>query len=195
MSWPRSSAWNEAATHLFGYAADDIVGRSAQVLWPEDQYIEAQALLDRARQGHHIPTRDATRCHKDGRLLAVTVTLTPITDAENRANPDAPAFGKQLRYVPRRQLKLHTGLGWRALRLDLAGRFVSRRFLASDESTWLDAYPVFDAWLRAEHAFSMVKINIALGVENLFDADYEIIRLYPMPPRHARLRLTLDLNP
>ena len=118
-----------------------------------------------------------------------------VTDAENRANPAAPAYRQQLRYVPREQLKLHGSLGWRFVRLDVSGRFVSRRFLASDASTWLDPYRVFDAQLRLHRALGTITATLALGVENVFDADYAIIRLYPMPPRHARLRLLLDFHP
>ncbi len=118
-----------------------------------------------------------------------------VTDAKNRGNANAASYKKQLRYVPREQLKLYASIGGRTVRLDLSGRFVSRRFLASDESTWLDPYQVFDAQLRLQYSLGTTSATLALGLQNLFDADYTIIRLYPMPPRHGHLRLTLDFHP
>lgn len=117
------------------------------------------------------------------------------TAAENRANPDAPSYGQQLRYVPRQQLKVFAGATWGPLTLDLTGRLVSVRFITSDETQSLPPYRVVDARLAAEHTLGPVAATLDFAVENVFDTDYAVIRFYPMPPRHARLRLTLHLNP
>jgi iron complex outermembrane receptor protein len=116
-----------------------------------------------------------------------------LTDAENRSNPVARAYAKQLRYVPREQLKLHGSLGWRVVRLDVSGRLVSRRYLTSDETDALPAYQVVDAQLRLQHALGGADVTLALALENALDADYAIISRYPMPPRHAHIRLTVAL--
>lgn len=116
-----------------------------------------------------------------------------LTDAENRSNPVARAYEKQLRYVPREQLKVHGSLGWRFVRLDVSGRLVSRRYLTSDETDALPAYQVVDAQLRLQHTLGGADVTLALALENALDADYAIISRYPMPPRHAHVRLTVTL--
>ena len=120
------------------------------------------------------------------------VQLTRV-HAQNRANPQAPAYGEQLRYVPRTQLTLHAGLGRGAVRLDAQGRLMGERPLASDGTSHLDPYGVVDVQLRVEQPVGAAVLSLVLAVENLFDADYAIVRLYPMPPRHARLRLSIAL--
>ena len=119
------------------------------------------------------------------------VTFTH-TRAENCSNPSARSYRHQLRYTPVQQLKLFAGFEWRDLRLDVNGRLVSERFVTTDESQALPPYQVVDAQLRYRAELGPVRATLGLSVDNIFDTSYEIIRLYPMPPRHARLRLTLD---
>ncbi len=114
------------------------------------------------------------------------------TDARRRANPEAPAYGKQLRYVPRQQLKLHLGLVWQRWRLDFSARLVSRRYVASDESVALAPYQVVDAHLRYALPLGPMRLTLGLTLENALSEDYHIIQFYPMPPRHLALRLTLS---
>lgn len=117
------------------------------------------------------------------------------TAAENRAAPSAPAFGHQLRYVPRQQLKWHAGAGWGPLRADLNGRLVGVRYITADETQSLAPYQVVDAQLRLQQAVGPVTASAGLAIENVFNERYSIIRFYPMPPRHARLRLTIEMHP
>ena len=144
-------------------------------------------------QGLEASLRGQTR-------LAETVSLNGSltfthTDARDRSDPAAASYDQPLRYVPEQQLKLHLGTGWRGWHLDLSGRMIARRYIATDGSMALPAYRVVDAQLRYRHALGPVMATLALSVENLFDSDYAIVRFYPMPPRHARLRLTLDFHP
>ncbi len=119
-----------------------------------------------------------------------------LTDARDRSDPAAPSFGQPLRYVPRHQVKGFASavldLGEKTdLRLDLGGRFVSARPVRADGSLLEPAYLVTDAQLRLHHAFETVTAALALRIENALDADYAVLRGYPMPPRHARLHLHL----
>ncbi len=120
-----------------------------------------------------------------------------LTDARDRSRPGAPAFGHQLRYVPRHQLKAHAdaalALGKRtALRLDLGGRFTSARPVRSDGSLDLPATFTLDGQLRLQRRFPQFAAALALAVENALNAEIEVVRGYPMPPRHARLQLHLS---
>jgi iron complex outermembrane receptor protein len=117
------------------------------------------------------------------------------TSAENRSDPATRAHGHQLRYIPRQQLKLFAGATWGPFTLDVTGRLVSERFVTSDETQALAPYQVLDVRLAATHALGPVAVTLDLTVENALDADYQVIRFYPMPPRHARLRLRFDMQP
>lgn len=119
-----------------------------------------------------------------------------FTDARDRSDPGAPPYDQPLRYVPREQLKLHLSAGTGAFGLDLNGRYAGRRYITTDATQYLDPFVVLDAQLRVEHEIGGFRARLALLVENLLDADYAVMQHYPMPPRHARLRLILEtLNP
>lgn len=116
------------------------------------------------------------------------------TEAEDRSDEQAHTYGKQVRYVPREQLKAWIGAGWRGFQIDVHARFVGRRFITSDETQALPAYEVVDAQLRYTKRSKRLDATLSLHLENLLDARYSVIRFYPMPPRHARVRLTLHLH-
>lgn len=144
-------------------------------------------------QGFEVSLRGQTHL---AHAVALNGSLTfTHTDARDRSDPAAASHNQPLRYVPQQQLKVHLGTGWHGWHLDLSGRFVGRRHITTDGSMALPVYHVVDAQLRSQHVFGPVKATLALGVENLFDSDYAVVRFYPMPPRHARVRLTLDFHP
>src|SRR5690606_5722465 len=121
-----------------------------------------------------------------------------LTDARDRSRPGASAYGQQLRYVPRHQLKARAEasrpIGPRTrLGLDLGGRLTGARPVRSDGSLDLPASLTLDARLHLRHRFDAAAAALTLGVENVLDAEFEVVRGYPMPPRHARLRLHLSL--
>ncbi len=75
------TAWNKAAERMFGYAAEEMVGKPASILLPPDRLQEESHILSRIRRGEKIPLHDSTRVAKDGRVLSVGVTISPIYDA------------------------------------------------------------------------------------------------------------------
>lgn len=132
-----------------------------------------------------------------GRTTLGGGAIYTLTDARDRSRPGSSVYGHQLRYVPRHQLKLHAhaGLGFgpsTRLRLDLGGRFTSARPVRSDGSLWLPAAFTLDGQIRLQHRFPNFTAALSLGIENALDAEVEVVRGYPMPPRHARLRLRLS---
>jgi len=79
------TSWNAAATRLYGYAADEVIGKPIAMLVPPDGVDELAEILERLRRGEHIEHRDTTRVRKDGTLVDVSITISPILDANGRA--------------------------------------------------------------------------------------------------------------
>jgi PAS domain S-box-containing protein len=76
--------WNKAAEGIYGYRADEIVGKSISAIEPPDRLGEVQGMLERLKNGQKVDHVETTRLAKDGRLLNVSLTISPIRDAEGR---------------------------------------------------------------------------------------------------------------
>lgn len=73
-------SWNSGAETIFGYSAQEIIGKHISLLIPADRQEEEAAILDRLRQGQRIESYEAIRRRKDGRNIDVSVTVSPIYD-------------------------------------------------------------------------------------------------------------------
>jgi len=76
-------AWNPAAQRMFGYPADEIVGRSGSLLYPRGAEGEFEGLYRRMRAGEHV-RHEGVRVRKDGSLIDVAVVATPILGSEGQ---------------------------------------------------------------------------------------------------------------
>jgi PAS domain S-box-containing protein len=73
-------SWNGAAERLFGYSAKEAIGRSVLMLIPEGRRDEEPAILARLRRGERIEHYETIRCRKEGTLVEVSLTVSPIRD-------------------------------------------------------------------------------------------------------------------
>jgi len=76
--------WNAAAQRLYGYAPDEIVGRNVSVLIPPGRPNELEEIMDRLRRGERVMPYDTLRRHKNGSLVRVSVTVSPIVDQSGK---------------------------------------------------------------------------------------------------------------
>jgi len=74
-------SWNKGAEKLYGYAAPEVVGRRLALLEPPEQLGEIAGIQERAARGETIRHHRTVRIAKDGRRIAVSVTISPIRDA------------------------------------------------------------------------------------------------------------------
>ena len=74
------TSWNQGAERLFGYTADEAVGRSITMLIPRARLAEEDLVLARIRAGQRVEHFDTVRCRKDGTLVDVSLTISPIRD-------------------------------------------------------------------------------------------------------------------
>lgn len=72
------TSWNPAAERLLGYRAGEIVGRPVGCLLPDDRLEEEMMILGRVGQGERIPPFETVRRHRDGALVPVSVSVSPI---------------------------------------------------------------------------------------------------------------------
>jgi len=74
------TSWNAGAVKLFGYAASEIIGQSIRRIIPSDRSEEEDMILGRIAQGETVNHLETVRLRKDGKLVNVSVTVSPITD-------------------------------------------------------------------------------------------------------------------
>jgi PAS domain S-box-containing protein len=75
------TSWNPGAQRVFGYCAEEVIGRSITLLFPEGHVDEEAAILERLRRGERIDHYSTVRRRKDGTLINVSLTVSPLKDA------------------------------------------------------------------------------------------------------------------
>lgn len=74
------TSWNDGAARLYGYSGTEIIGRSVHILLPEGKAAEEDVLLGRIREGRGIESYQTNRIHRNGRIIPVSLRLSPIFD-------------------------------------------------------------------------------------------------------------------
>jgi PAS domain S-box-containing protein len=74
------TSWNKGAERIFGYTADQMIGRPISLLAPPDRADEMPAILERIKRGERVEHFESVRRGKDGRLVNVSLTVSPILD-------------------------------------------------------------------------------------------------------------------
>ena len=74
-------SWNEAAEHMFGYTAEEAIGQSIRLIIPADRQTEEDEVLRQIRAGKSVRHFDTVRVRKDGSLIPISLTTSPIFDA------------------------------------------------------------------------------------------------------------------
>ncbi len=75
-------SWNKAAERIFGYTAEDMIGESIIKLLPPDRLEEETEILARLHRGERLDHFETLRRRKDGKLIDVSLTISPIRNAE-----------------------------------------------------------------------------------------------------------------
>src|SRR6266436_8366228 len=78
------TSWNGGAEKLFGFSADQVINKPITVIIPPDRYHEEQQILDRIHAGERVDHFDTVRRRKDGTLVNVSLTVSPIKHADGR---------------------------------------------------------------------------------------------------------------
>ncbi len=78
------TSWNKAAQQMYGYTADEVVGRSILVLIPNELHSEEDEILRKLRAGQRLEHFETTRVNRAGQRIEVSLTISPIKDSTGR---------------------------------------------------------------------------------------------------------------
>src|SRR4029077_3277410 len=76
--------WNQSAERIFGYEPKEIIGKSILTLIPKDRHSEEKNILKRIRRGELVDHYETCRRRKDGTLLNVSLTISPVKDLNGK---------------------------------------------------------------------------------------------------------------
>ena len=74
------TSWNRGAQRVFGYTPAEAIGHPITMLIPEDRLHEEDMILSRLRRGEQVDHYETVRATKDGRLIDVSVSISPVRD-------------------------------------------------------------------------------------------------------------------
>ncbi|MEI9419183.1 PAS domain S-box protein [Mesorhizobium sp. Cs1321R2N1] len=78
------STWNRGAERLFGYSAAEVIGKPITIVIPDDRLDEEPLILGRIRKGELVDHFETVRRRKDGTLVDISLTISPVRDATGR---------------------------------------------------------------------------------------------------------------
>ena len=104
------NSWNKGAERIFGYTADEAIGQSVAMLIPADRQNEEPGIIARIRQGERIDHYETKRQRKDGGLIDISLTISPIKNSRGEvvgASKIARDITERKRAEETRELLLH----------------------------------------------------------------------------------------
>ncbi|MGC1980002.1 MAG: PAS domain S-box protein [Pseudolabrys sp.] len=78
------TSWNRGAERVFGYSAGEVVGQPITIVIPEDRQREEREILTRLGQGERIDHYETIRLRKDGSLIVVSLSVSPVKNGEGK---------------------------------------------------------------------------------------------------------------
>jgi two-component system sensor histidine kinase/response regulator len=78
------TSWNQGAVSIYGYTPEEMLGRQISLLIPPDRADELSEILDNIEQGQRVSHLETVRLRKDGQLLDISLTISPIKDTGGR---------------------------------------------------------------------------------------------------------------
>jgi PAS domain S-box-containing protein len=181
------TSWNQGAERIFGYKTEEVVGKSITILIPPELQSEETEFLRRLRSGQRIGHYETTRVRKDGTRLNVSLTISPVRDAEGRVvgaskiAQDITSRRESERLLQKSEERLRTAL-------DVAHAGVWDYDLAANAVFWSptvytllgyqpgECEPSAEAWQRRVHPDDLPRVlpllDAARTGKGLYQSEY-----------------------
>jgi len=78
------TSWNKTAEHMYGYTAEEAIGKNITLILPPRRLAEEKMILERLRRDESVEHFETTRVRKDGTEIEVSLTISPVKDAHGR---------------------------------------------------------------------------------------------------------------
>ena len=78
------TSWNPAAERILGYTAEEAIGQNIRLIIPRERWSEEDEVLARIRRGQRVDHFETIRRAKDGHLLQISLTVSPVRDSQGR---------------------------------------------------------------------------------------------------------------
>ena len=104
------NSWNAGSERLFGYTAEEAIGKPIYLLIPPERHNEEPGILDRIRRGERIHHYETVRRRKDGSLIDISLTISPLKNADGKvigASKIARDISERKREEERRRLLIN----------------------------------------------------------------------------------------
>jgi PAS domain S-box-containing protein len=125
------TSWNKSAERMFGYTREEAVGQHITLIIPEDRRDEEVKIVERLRRGERVDHFETVRLRKDGTLLDLSLTISPVKDAAGRV----VGASKVARDITERK-QAEQALAERARLLDLSNDAILVRDAADRVTYW-----------------------------------------------------------
>lgn len=146
-------SWNKGAEKIYGYAADEMIGRSVTRLIPADRKDEEDSILARVSKGEMVSNYETVRVCRDGRQVDVSVNVSPIYDTSGRivgASKIAHDISERKRAEARERL-LMGEVNHRAKNMLALVQVIARQTVVSDPTTFQERFDERIQALAASH--------------------------------------------
>ncbi len=78
------TSWNRGAERIYGFSSDEVIGKSISILIPKGYADDVPEILERTKRGEGIHHYEAVRRRKDGQIINVSISISPIKDRQGR---------------------------------------------------------------------------------------------------------------
>ncbi|WP_233402072.1 diguanylate cyclase domain-containing protein [Marinomonas ostreistagni] len=119
------ASWNQGAVRLFGYSAEEMIGKPLSTIIPEERQHEEPEILAKIARGEKVDHFETQRLHKDGSLIDLSVTISPIFNSEGEVI-GASKIARDISKAKAAEAEIH-----RLVYFDTLTGLANRRFLYS----------------------------------------------------------------
>ena len=172
------TSWNKGAEQIYGYSAKEVMGKPISILEPSILVEETKELAELIEQGDKIHNYETLRSRKDGRVINVSLTLSPIFDASEKLT-GISVIARDITRSKKAEEKLRKNEERYRIATEQTGQVVYEYDLRTDQSSWAGAIEEvtgysFEEFQKLGKEF-LIK-NIHLTDMNLGDEKYQSVR-------------------